>query len=380
MSFFLLIFISIYSVMHAYLIWKVHGAFPNLGLWRFAVYAFCILMVAMPFIARRTERADITSLTRALTFIGWLWFVAIFWFFCAGILAEAWNLAIRASVLAQPHAKGILLRPRPQLAATVALILIGLVWGFIEISSVRLKTITIKTPRLPPKAKPIRILQLGDTHFGLLLGKRHLQRILPLIEQAAPDIIASTGDMVESPLHQFSETAPLLAAIKPPLGKFACLGNHEFYRGLPDTLTWHQAAGFRILRGESALVGGHLRIVGMDDPAALRGSGQAFLDEDQALGRRPDNRFVLLLKHRPTTRPQSLGNFDLQLSGHTHGGQIFPFMPIVAMSNGVLYGFKELARGSHLYVTRGAGAWGLPIRVLARPEIVLIILQPQSEK
>ena len=243
-----------------------------------------------------------------------------------------------------------------------------------------MRTVTLETNRLPAGTRPIRILQISDTHLSRTLSKHHLQKILAIIERTAPDIIVGTGDLVDSPVNQLRETAPLLAAVNPRLGKLACLGNHDFYHGLADCIAWHEAAGFRLLRGESALAGKYLRIVGIDDPAGVHRSAETFLDEDQALGRRPDNRFVILLKHRPTVRENSLGNFDLQLSGHTHGGQVFPFMFVVRIMNGICCGLKELPAGSKLYVTRGAGAWGPPIRVLAPPEVALFILHPQNEE
>ncbi|MFO7900097.1 MAG: metallophosphoesterase, partial [Planctomycetota bacterium] len=172
------------------------------------------------------------------------------------------------------------------------------------------------------------------------------------------------------------ELAPLLASLDAPLGKYAVTGNHEFYTGIKQAEAFHQRAGFILLRGRSTLVDGRLWIGGVDDPAGLRRSGgDVHLNEGEALPGK--HRWVasVLLKHRPLVDPRSVGRFDLQLSGHVHGGQIFPFVLFVAMTDSLLPG-SHTFDGSTVYVSRGAGTWGPPMRFLAPPAITVIDLAP----
>ena len=376
MSLFLLIFCTIYGSMHAYLIWKVCRAFPGIGRWRFLVYVFCVTMIALMFLGRSLQREQRYGAARTVQFAAYVWFPIIFWFFSLGIGVEVFNLAVRALAIVAPRVKQLLVRPRPQLAAAAVLTVSGLIWGFMEASHVRLRTLTIRTPRLAAGSDPIRIVHLTDLHLSLLVGKRHLRRVLSLIERARPDLIVTTGDLVDSPDFHMEQAGPMLAGLEAPLGKYACTGNHEYYRGIAKCAAFYRRAGLLLLHGESIEVDQRLRLVGVDDPAALRTKQSAFVDEDEALGSRRSSLFTILLKHRPAVQTGSVGRFDLQLSGHSHGGQVFPFQLFVRMFHPVLFGLRQLDQGSQVYVSRGAGTWGPPLRVLAPPEVTLILLTP----
>jgi predicted MPP superfamily phosphohydrolase len=196
------------------------------------------------------------------------------------------------------------------------------------------------------------------------------------IEEARPDILLSTGDLVDAELAHVRERAPLLAAVKASMGKFAVLGNHEYYAGLDESLAVNRAAGFQTLRGGSAEAG-PFRLVGVDDSVGFRTRAEWLQHEAAALAGAHDGRFVLLLKHRPAFNPDSAGKFDLQLSGHSHGGQIFPFYSVVKMFNPMPLGLSALTGGSRLYHSRGTGTWGPQMRLLSPPEVTLILLEPQ---
>jgi predicted MPP superfamily phosphohydrolase len=165
-----------------------------------------------------------------------------------------------------------------------------------------------------------------------------------------------------------------------PLGKFAIFGNHEFYQGSEASEAFHKLCGFDLLRQRNVAIGKELLIVGVDDTAGFHFHGPVFSDEDKVLpplkpGAPDESRpVVLFLKHQPRVLDTSLGRFDLQLSGHTHGGQIFPFNLIIREIYGRYRGLYDLGQGSKLYVCKGAGTWGPPIRLFAQPEVALIVL------
>jgi hypothetical protein len=157
--------------------------------------------------------------------------------------------------------------------------------------------------------------------------------------------------------------------IRPRLGKYAVTGNHEFYAGLAQALETIERSGFRVLRGEGVTLDGVVNIVGVDDP-----TGGNTIDEASLLGSIQNGIFTLYLKHRPEVLEESCGLFDLQLSGHAHRGQIFPFRFLTGMVYPMQNGLYDLASGSKLYTSRGSGTWGPPIRVLSPPEITIIEL------
>jgi predicted MPP superfamily phosphohydrolase len=219
-------------------------------------------------------------------------------------------------------------------------------------------------------------VQLSDVHVGQVVRESRVKNILKLVAAAAPDIIVSTGDLVDGHQRHLNNLDSFFAGIKPRFGKFAIVGNHEYYIGLDKSLQFMQRAGFRVLINECFEPAGILSITGVDD--SRNNESRAINDKIEAelLLKSKDNKFRLLLKHRPVVAADSIGKFDLQLSGHVHKGQIFPFNLLTWLSFPVKSGLTELHKGIYLYVSRGTGVWGPPIRFLAPPEITVIDLLP----
>ena len=211
-----------------------------------------------------------------------------------------------------------------------------------------------------------------------MVGEKRLSRIIGLLERVKPDLVVATGDLVDAQMDRSNNLAAMLATLTPPLGKFAVAGNHEFYAGIRQSGRFLKAAGFKLLRNEAFELKGLLKIVGVDDPAGRRRypeNSWVGKEERILLTDSESKRFTLLLKHRPRVETESTGQFDLQLSGHTHGGQIFPFNLITGLFYSRQRGFYTLDKGSVLYVNRGTGTWGPPMRFLSPPEVTLIELQ-----
>jgi uncharacterized protein len=170
----------------------------------------------------------------------------------------------------------------------------------------------------------------------------------------------------------------LFREIEPEFGKFAITGNHEFYAGLTQAIAFTERCGFRMLRHELVGVGDFMDIAGVDDPAA-HGFRSEETPEADILSKANKDHFILFLKHRPSIQKASVGQFDLQLSGHVHDGQIFPFRFLTRLSFPYYVGLHALQKGSSIYISRGSGTWGPPIRFLAPPEVTIIELIYESE-
>jgi predicted MPP superfamily phosphohydrolase len=201
-----------------------------------------------------------------------------------------------------------------------------------------------------------------------------LTRILEKVKRANPDVLVSTGDLVDGQINDLEGLTKLLNEINPRYGKFAITGNHEFYAGISHALDFTEKAGFTILRDEVVTVGGIITIVGVDDPTGNYFGVSKNIPEKALLSRLPRERFTLFLKHRPLMEQSSLGLFDLQLSGHVHKGQIFPFNLLTRLYYPTNAGLLNLPLNSQVYVSRGSGTWGPPIRFLAPPEVTVIEL------
>jgi predicted MPP superfamily phosphohydrolase len=230
----------------------------------------------------------------------------------------------------------------------------------------RLVKVELETARLPAGVDELRIVQVSDVHLSRFIGRAELKNMLALVEEADPDLVVFTGDLLDSPPGAaYEQEAALLAGLKPRLGVFAVLGNHENYFGLPASLDFYRRAGLTLLRGQAETLEG-LVVAGVDDAADGKDAGRILA------ACQDDRRFILFLKHRPVPAPDVPGLFDLQLSGHTHGGQIWPNHFPTARANGrLLHGLHPAPGRGWIYVSRGAGFWGLPLRFLAPPEVTL---------
>lgn len=378
MAWFLLIFLSIYGSMQFFVFWKVRRAFPGMGWWLVLPGIFLLLMIVSPILARRFDRAAWLTLARITAAVGYTWMAVSFWFLVIGGSVELWNLGARLVALVRGAETRLLVSPLAMVCSAGAIIALLVPWGIYESSRVRIERVTVRTSKLLPGSKPITVAQISDLHLGLLGAEWRLENALRAVAEARPDVLVSTGDMLDTSGPLLEPLARRWAEVRPPFGKFAVLGNHENYSGLEDSLAFYRRAGFRLLRAERELVDGRIWICGVDDPAAARRGGEAHLDEDRALPPPEREKFAVLLKHRPEPREESLGRFDLQLSGHTHGGQIFPFVVVTRAFHRYVSGLYELGGGAQLYVSRGTGAWGPPLRLLAPPEVTLVTIKPEK--
>jgi predicted MPP superfamily phosphohydrolase len=255
--------------------------------------------------------------------------------------------------------------------------LIGL-YGYFEARNVRTEHVIIKSGKIPPSASRIRIVHISDVHIGQIVREARVKDILQRVEAAGPDILISTGDLVDGHQRHFSGIEKLFLDVRPRLGKYAIVGNHEYYVGIEKSIAFTKESGFKVLRDENFELGGLISITGIDDSRNREEQAIHAAMEKRLLQEAPDRFFRLLLKHRPVIEKDSLGKFDLQLSGHTHKGQIFPFNLLTWLIFPVRTGLTSLESRGFLYVSRGTGVWGPPIRFLAPPEITILDLVPES--
>ena len=375
---FLFIYLSVYSLAHYYLLRKIRAAFLPGRKAGTGIVLFMVVMIAAPIMVRLAERADMEAGARLLAYAGFTWMGLLFLFITLAATVDVGRfLILAAEKVRKQKLTPARVSPRQLFAAQAMLAVAVYGYGLFEAADIRLEQIEITSPKITEKTGRIRIVQISDMHLGLIVREGMLKKIIARIEEARPDILVSTGDLVDGQLCHLITEAGLLAAVKPPLGKIAITGNHEFYAGLPDALEFTKKSGFTMLRDQRMMIGG-IKVVGVDDPAVKSwGKGHAEAERDLLLAQ-PRENFTLLLKHRPEIDPGSLGLFDLQLSGHTHKGQIFPFNLLTwffyPQRAGQLTGLKS----GFLYLSRGTGTWGPPIRFLAPPEVTIIDLVPRS--
>jgi predicted MPP superfamily phosphohydrolase len=244
-----------------------------------------------------------------------------------------------------------------------------------------LEQVPIRLARLPRTLDGYTIAQLSDVHVGTFVGEWELSVARDLLGRARPDLIVLTGDLVDHDpayLPQLGRAMRRIVDLAPRDGVVAILGNHDYYAGAEETLEILRRAGVRVLRNEAMTLGdagGRFALLGVDDVWAERNGYDGRVDLPATLAAAEPDLARVLLCHNPELFPEAAEHVDLQLSGHTHGGQVnFMVHPIdLVLRHGYIAG--HYTRGdSQIYVNRGFGTAGPPARVQTPPEVSRIIL------
>ncbi|MER6143570.1 metallophosphoesterase [Streptomyces sparsogenes] len=235
----------------------------------------------------------------------------------------------------------------------------------------RLKRVTVPLAKLPRRAHGFRIAVVSDIHLGPILGRAHTRRVVETINRTSPDLIAVVGDLVDGSVEDLGPAAEPLRALRARHGSYFVTGNHEYYSGAREWVDHVRELGLRPLENQRAELGG-FDLAGVNDVAGEdEGQGPDF---EAALGDRDPARACVLLAHQPVVIHDAVDHgVDLQLSGHTHGGQMWPGNYVAELANPTAAGLDRYG-DTQLYVTRGAGAWGPPVRVGAPPDVTVVEL------
>ncbi|WP_121832342.1 metallophosphoesterase [Streptomyces sp. S1] len=236
----------------------------------------------------------------------------------------------------------------------------------------RVKRVTVPLAKIPRAAHGYRIAVVSDVHLGPILGRAHTQRIVDTVNSTQPDLIAIVGDLVDGTVENLGPAAEPLARLRARHGSFFVTGNHEYFSGADAWVDHVRELGLRPLRNERLEIAAGFDLAGVDDVAGENeGQGPDF---GLALGDRDRARAAVLLAHQPIVVHDAVRHgVDLQLSGHTHGGQLWPGEYLAELANPTVAGLERYG-DTQLYVSRGAGAWGPPVRVGAPSDITVVEL------
>jgi predicted MPP superfamily phosphohydrolase len=345
---------------------------------------------------------------RYLAWVGYVWLAVMFYLLLVLLVLEVPVVVLRywprrhAAVVAGPalvaarvgadaeEAPGLASAPDPQswpgldhgrrrLLARSAAIVAGLaatgVTGYGATNALgppHRDRVRIHLPKLPGRLDGLRIALVADIHLGPILGRSHTVRIVDAINAMEPDLVAIVGDLVDGTVAELGPAAEPLRRLRSRQGSFFVTGNHEYFSGYQEWIDEIDSFGVRVLRNDRVEIDG-LDLAGVNDV-----TGRFYGDPpdfDRALGGRDPAKPVVLLAHQPVQAPEAARRgVDLQLSGHTHGGQIWPFTLAVRLQQPIVAGLGRVG-GTAVYVTRGAGFWGPPVRVGAPPDITLVELR-----
>lgn len=259
--------------------------------------------------------------------------------------------------------------------ATVALSLVMTVWAlYAGIKVPGIKEISISSDKIQSSQK---LAVLSDLHIHRAISADKIRRIVERTNSQNPDIILLAGDIIDDEVERVREITALLKNLKAPEGIYFVTGNHEFYAGYAQTVSELKNLGFTFLENDGISVTPDIFLAGIPDLFSGRNYGK-ITDTTQAFSNALPSQFRLLMSHTPADFAAE-NNFDLEISGHTHGGQIFPFHIFALLHNKYLAGLYQMENNAAIYVSRGAGQWGPQMRFLAPAEITIIELTPKTK-
>jgi predicted MPP superfamily phosphohydrolase len=254
----------------------------------------------------------------------------------------------------------------------------GLVGGYaVYRARVRLDVTDVEVPiaRLPASAEGMKIVQLTDMHVGGTISRAFVEHVVARTNALEPDVVAITGDLVDGTVERLRDAVAPLAELRARHGVYFVTGNHEYFSGVEPWMDELARLGIRVLRNERVAIGDAFDLAGVDDFSARRLGAAGGPDLNRALEGRDRSRPLVLLAHQPRAVVEAArAGVDLQLSGHTHGGQIWPFSYLVKMQQPYVAGLHRHG-DTAIYVSCGTGYWGPPMRLGTRAEIARIVLR-----
>ncbi|MDV8077658.1 metallophosphoesterase [Rhodococcus sp. IEGM 1370] len=317
------------------------------------------------------------SWARGPAFVGLSWLAVVLYLFLGTILVAVVCTVVRVVFAARERdSSAVRLRVSRVGSAAVALVsVVAVGYGLVEAATPRATNTDVVLDRLPAEFDGVRVALVSDLHVGPSRGADFVQKVVDSINAQNPDVVLLDGDLIDGTVALVGEDLEPLRDLEAPLGVFAVSGNHEFYAGDGgEWLDFWSTLGIDVLRNERTTItrgDAAIDIAGINDataPAPYEPDLAAALD-----GIDPD-RFVLLMAHQPLQAVEASDfGVDMQVSGHTHGGQIWPIRYLVPLQQPSVQGLDTIGNTT-LYTTRGAGAWGPPVRVAAPPEIAMLEL------
>jgi predicted MPP superfamily phosphohydrolase len=374
--FFSIVF-SVYGLVNYYIFITGWNAFPHTSLVNW-LYITIYLILSLSFIAGRfLERAILNWFSSLIVWIGSFWLGAMVYFLLFAVFFDL----IRLINLFIPVYPDFVTRNYEQAKYIIFLCVIGIVLVIVFAGYINARTPRIKKLKLTLKkasaSKQLKLAVASDIHLGTIICKSRVEKMVSLINTLNADIVLLPGDVVDEDLgpvikQNLGET---LRKIKSKYGVFGITGNHEYIGGAEPACKYLEEHGITMLRDNYVEVNDEIYIVGREDRSIKQFSGKLRKPLEDIMGGIDKSKPILLMDHQPVKLAEAEKNgVDLQLSGHTHHGQLWPFNFITKKVYELSWGYK-LNGSTHYYVSCGAGTWGPPVRTGNKPEILFVGLE-----
>jgi len=380
MIIFFAIVLTIYSLLNIYLFFKGYNAIPALHNYRL-IYSISFFLLAVIFIvAKILESKHSSVITDILNIIGGFWIAFMFYGFLFFLLSDIILISLRITGIVS--GENILVFRKWSLFITLIFSSLLITGGFINavIPVVKKYDITINKPA--GEIKTLRIAAVSDIHLGSIIRKRSMKKLSVMLKDLKPDIVLLLGDIIDGEIGPVLRD-DLLQYFSQPVSSdklFAITGNHEFIGGANRTIPYIESRGIRVLKDEMVTLPGGIQLIGRLDRDSRRFMGIERQSLDELMKKADTSRAVILLDHQPFHLDESVKKgVDLQLSGHTHNGQMWPLNYVTAWIYELSYGYLKKGK-TQFIVSSGYGLWGPRVRSGSRSEVLLININFSGER
>lgn len=372
----MLIFFSIvlvlYSLVNIYIFFKGYGAIPALHDNRL-LYSIVFFFMAAIFIAAKfLESRHSSIITDVFNIMGGFWLAFMLYGFMLFLISDIILLILRVSHLLSGDS--IVLYKKWSFIITVSLSAILIIGGFINAIIPVVKEYNITINKSAGDIKNLRIAAVSDIHLGSIIRKRSIKKLSSMLQEIKPDLVLLLGDIIDGEIGPVlrGDLLQYFTCPKCDGGLYAITGNHEFIGGGNKTVPYIESKGIKVLKDEMVILDGGIQLIGRIDKDSFRFYGKERLPLSQLMKQADTTKPVILLDHQPFHLDEAMREgVDLELSGHTHNGQMWPLNYITAMIYELSYGYLKKGN-SHFIVSSGYGLWGPRVRSGSRSEVLLI--------
>jgi len=370
------IVLAIYTAINYYIYHRTMQAIPpdsGLKTW----FKWVFIIVASSYVAGRIlEQFDFPTLSNLFVWVGSFWLAAMLYFFLTVVLIDLIRLA--------NHFIGFLpdswisLKSATNIMGITLVVVIGTVFaGYLNAINPRFHNMTLEIQKPANGLSELNIAMASDIHMGTIIGPKRMAKLVDSINSMHPDIVLLAGDIVDEDLAPVirQNLGEALKGLKAPLGIYGITGNHEYIGGADAAVKYLEEHGITMLRDSVITIGNSFRLAGREDRDKARFTGKTRLPLKELLKNTDKSLPIILLDHQPFDLDKTeAAGVDLQLSGHTHNGQMWPLNYLTSSIFEVGMGY--LLKGkTHIYVSPGFGGWGPPVRIGNRPEILNLKLR-----
>lgn len=369
---FVSIFLTIYTLANYYLFTKGYRILPDKANYRY-IYTIVFIFFAAQFILSRILLLiNVPFLSNIVFTLAGIWLAVMLYFFLIALCVDLVRFA------------NYFFHFLPDLTPykfNIFLVLVGCVSCLLLIGNINAKSPKIKTLDLPIVKKStlsnLKIAMVSDIHFGTTVNAKDIQKMMNKIKDENPDILLVAGDFTDEGItdEKLNEIIPLFHQFEPKYGKIAILGNHEYINNVEKSKEIYHQLGFTLLVDSILSVPNAFSVVGRDDKSSGLGSKLPRKPLAELLKETDFDLPVILLDHQPFQLAETACfPIDLQLSGHTHHGQLFPLNFITSALFEKSWGYTKM-KHTHFYISSGFGTWGPPVRLGSSAEIVIVNLK-----